>query len=135
MRGRLPAARIVLASNPAGLSPLAYELVVRPAEDDVLDLGQLVPRCDDEDRRICPRVLVGLQIQLEDEAAVEVRALAQEVVDMPILPLPEGGLFDSLVDLPEEPLVLGQAALTIVHPPDVPKSAGNYACDTPRRVR
>src|SRR5579864_3139570 len=135
MRGRLPAARIVLARNPCGLAVLPHELVVRPAEDDVLDLGQLVPRRDDEDLRIRPRPFVRLQIQLESEAAVEVRALAQELVDMPVLPLPEGGLLDPLVDLPEQPLVLGQAALTFVHDGSLPETreptlaVGPAVCD------
>src|SRR5207245_6669790 len=79
--------RIAVVGEVGGRSLLPDDDVVATAEDDVFDLRQLVPRSDDELRRIAPRALVFGDRQRDAEGAVDVRALA-------------GTLDDSLVRCP-----------------------------------
>ena len=66
-------------------------------------------------RRVGAQLLVCGQRHLEPQGAVDVRALAEELVPVRIGPMPVGAPFDLLVDLAKEHFVLRETLLPRVH--------------------
>src|SRR4051794_15619150 len=104
---------------------LAHDVVALTPFDDVLDVGNLMPGMDREQRRVAPHLFVLDHRQAELLAARRVPAFAHDVDRLLAEPERRRELLNPLVHLAKDSLVQADAARSLVHEPQSVRSTAD----------
>src|SRR5262245_53083490 len=115
-RGRLAVPRIELFRDFGGGAVLARDVVAVLMLDDLFDIGERVPRPEEEERRLGADALVVGRRDLDVLGAGLVPTLAEDRHHVRSRPKRATDLLDALVHLAEKGLVPSDPTLALFHP-------------------